>query len=150
MKKEIVKRAALGALIGVFISVAISIYVSALYGGGEYFAYATGLAEDFGSELNAVIVQTALSMVLGAMWGGVSVCWDIESWSLLRATVTHFLISAPVSVLIAYVLRWMHERSVVGIIVYLGVFAIIYAIIWLISYSIIKYRLKAANAKLGK
>ncbi len=37
-------------------------------------------------------MQTVLGMVYGAMWGGASVIWEIENWSLLKMTLSHLAI----------------------------------------------------------
>ena len=148
MKKNLFLRCLLGAPIGLTISIFITLIVSIAIGDGSYHAVHPELVSDFGTELNAVLIQASVSMFFGAVFAGVSVIWDMP-WSLLRMTVTHFAVCSIVTLPIAYYMRWT-ERSLVGILMYFGTFVAIYAIIWVCSFLVIKRKLKAINQKVGE
>ena len=78
MKKEILKRSLFGAPLGIAIGVIITIIISLTVGDGRFYAVVPELVNDMGSEINAVTLQTVLSMVYGAAWAGASVVWDAE------------------------------------------------------------------------
>lgn len=86
---DIVVRCLNGAPIGIAINTVIAIVVSLLAGDGTFYAVVPELADDCGTELNAVILQAIFSLLYGAAWGGASIIWQMEEWSLLRQTVTH-------------------------------------------------------------
>ena len=120
MKKEILKRCLLGAPLGLAISTIITIIISLTVGDGRYYAVVPSLAQDMGSEINAVILQAVLSMIYGAAWGGASVVWDAEGWSLLKMTVVHLAVTSLATFPIAYLARWM-PHSATGILLYFGI-----------------------------
>lgn len=147
MKKEILKRSLFGAPIGIAIGVIITIIISLTVGDGRFYAVVPELVNDMGSEINAVILQTVLSMVYGAAWAGASVVWDAEGWSLLKMTLVHLAVASVATFPIAYFARWM-PHTLTGILMYIGIFLFIYAGIWISQYSAMKKRVKELNEKI--
>ena len=107
------------------------------------------LVGDCGSELNAVILQSVLSILYGAAWAGASVIWEMENWSILKQTVVHLVICSIATFPIAYFTRWM-SHTPAGIALYFGIFFGVYFIIWLYMYSTLKKRVKEINEGLGR
>ncbi|MDE6131972.1 MAG: DUF3021 domain-containing protein, partial [Oscillospiraceae bacterium] len=101
-----------------------------------------------GNEAAAAAVQTLLCGVMGIGFGGASLIWEADM-SLLKQTVLCFLIYSAIMLPIAYFANWM-EHSVVGIIIYFGIFAVIFAIIWLIQFFMWKRKVQSINAMLKK
>ena len=66
MKKKIINRGLLGFPLGIAIGYIVSILVSLCAGDGMFHFAKPELVEKVGSELNAVILQTVLSGILGA------------------------------------------------------------------------------------
>ena len=126
----------LGAPIGLAISMAITIMNSLAIGKGEYYAVVPELIADFGTEINAVLIQALCSMMYGAAFAGASVIWDTD-WSLTRMTIVHLLICSAATFPIAFLMRWM-EHTVGGILIYFGIFLFIYLMIWISQYTRIK------------
>lgn len=149
MKKKIFFRALIGIPIGVTISTFILIIISIAVGDGRFYAYHPDLVKTFGNEVYAVIIQTVFSMIYGAAWGGASVIWDIEKWSLTRMTVTHLVICSVFTFPIAYFMCWM-PHNIVGVLSYFGIFFLIYFIIWGVQYFMIKRRIYNLNQKIKK
>lgn len=150
MKKKvltnIILRCLIGAPIGIAINTLIAIVISLLAGDGTFYAVVPGLADDCGTELNAVILQTIFSLLYGAAWGGASIIWQIEEWSLLRQTVTHLAVSSLATYPVAWCMRWM-EHNIPGVILYFGIFFVIYLFIWCSQYFAMKKRIRQMNAK---
>ena len=140
-------RALVGAPIGLAISTVITIIISFAIGKGEYFAVVPELASDFGSEVNAVLIQALCSMLYGAAFAGASVIWDTD-WSLTKMTVVHLLVISLTMLPIAYLMRWMN-RTVRGVLLYIVFFLVLYAIIWIISYRRTQRQLREINKKLN-
>lgn len=147
MKKEILKRSLFGAPIGIAIGVIVTIIISLAFGDGKFYAVVPELVNDMGSEINAVILQTVLSMVYGAAWAGASVVWDAEGWSLLKMTLVHLAIASVATFPIAYFARWM-PHTLAGILMYIGIFLFVYAGIWVSQYSAMKKRVQEMNEKI--
>ena len=147
MKKQAVLRSIIGIVVGISIGYLISIVTSLIWGQGYYTPCVPELIDTMGSEINAVLVQTLLYAVLGLTFGAGSLIWSKDSWSLAGQTVLYFLITVAVMLPTAYFLRWM-EHSIAGFLIYLGVFAAIFLLIWLIEYSIIRRNIRKMNEKL--
>lgn len=147
MKKKILVRSLLGAPIGLTICTVVTIIFSLNYGNGEYYPASHVLIAACSSEIQAVILQTVLTMIYGAMWGGASVIWEMENWSLLKMTLSHLVICSIASFPIAYFLHWM-PHNLLGAFSFFGLFFAIYAAIWLSKYRAIKKQIEQINSKL--
>ena len=104
------------------------------------------LVEKVGSELNAVILQTVLSGILGAGFAMSSVILEIETWSLAKQTGIYFAVICLVMFPISYVAKWM-PNTVGGVISYIAIFLGIFIVTWLIQYFIWKSKIKKINEK---
>lgn len=147
IKKQLLIRGLIGAAVGFFICYFITIITSVIIGNGEFYPVVPQAIELFGTELNAVIAQTIISMIYGAILSGTSVIWAIDRWSLIKQTITHLLIYSTATFSVAYFLYWM-PHNVISILIYYSVFITIYFFIWLISYTKIKITIKKINTKL--
>ncbi len=94
-----------------------------------------------------VLLQSFLYGVLGAVFAGCSVIWELECWGIVKQTGIYFLIVSVVMMPIAYISYWM-EHSVKGILSYFGVFVFIFAVIWAVEYAIAKHNVKKMNETL--
>lgn len=149
MKKKVLMSALWGFPVGIAIGHVITILLSFARGDGGFYPCMPELISAMGGELQAVTLQTLLYGCIGMSFSASSRVWQMDGWSLLRQTGVYFLINAAVLLLAAYILRWMH-RSVVGFLIYLGIFTLIFALAWVIQYGIWKHSLKKINQKLNK
>ncbi len=147
MKKELIRRCVVGALAGVTICQIISIWISLAINDGTYYAVVPELRKLCSTETTAVLVQTICAFAYGAVWGGVSLVWELENWSLLKQTIVHFLISSIATFPIAYSMYWM-QHSVGGVLSFFGIFAGIYVGIWLSKYFSLRNHVDKWNEKL--
>lgn len=147
MRKEILKRCLFGAPIGLASSTIITIIISLILGDGTYHAAVPSLIQDMGSEINAVILQAALSLVYGAAWAGASVIWSVERWSILKMTLVHLAVTSLATLPVAYLAQWM-PHSVSGVLIYFGIFFAIYLGVWLSQYAALKKRVRELNEKI--
>ena len=152
MKKKVIKRCLFGAPIGLLISHIILLITSIFLSvatkkyEGDFLPAPWSLIELCGSELNAVIIQTICSLIFGAAFGGASVIWEIENWSLLKQTVLHLIIISVSSLPIAYCMYWM-PHSFWAIAGYIAIFFFIYFFIWFSQYFAMKKRIQEFNDK---
>ncbi|MDE6893148.1 MAG: DUF3021 domain-containing protein [Lachnospiraceae bacterium] len=146
MKKTIILRSLLGAPIGLTISYLISVFTSLAMGDGNYYPVVLQLAETCGNEINAVLLQTVCALFVGAVFGGASVIWAIEEWSLMRMTLTHLIVCSAAMFPIAYLMQWMPHNSG-GILRYFGIFFGVYLFIWASQYLSIKKKIEMINRK---
>lgn len=142
--KKVWVRSLLGAFAGVSISTIIAIVVSWILGDGNYYAVHPQLTQDMGSELAAVMAQTGVSLLYGAVWGGASVIWEREDWGITRQTVTHLVLCSLATFPAAYLMRWM-GRDVLGVVSYFAIFLAIYATVWVFQFAGMKRRIARIN-----
>lgn len=149
MKKQVLLSIVQGFSVGIAIGHVITIFLSFAIGDGNFYPCTPELASALGGEPGAVALQTFLCGCIGISFSLTSRIWRLDRWSIARQTGVYFLINATVMLLAAYILRWMH-RSVVGFLLYLGIFTAIFALTWVIQYGIWKHSLKKINQKLNK
>ncbi|MGI6781725.1 MAG: DUF3021 domain-containing protein [Acholeplasmataceae bacterium] len=145
MKKILIIRIVLGFIVGAIMGNLITLLVNLGYGEGASVV-SPHQVEALG-EVLAIILQTILSGLLGIIgFGGISF-YDIESWSLLKATIAH-----SVSILIGFivvftVLQWV-PFTFVSCLIIAVIVLVVYAIIWLIMYLIWKKEVEKMNEDL--
>ena len=94
--------------------------------------------------LAGALPQILLGGIPGAIAMGTAVIYDIEEWSLLRATVTHFLIVMGALLLACFVLKWFEPWSTPFWIM-LAAELVGYVIVWLIMYLGYKKQVRKLN-----
>lgn len=147
MKKKAFLRGLLGFPLGISIGYIITIFISLALAQGYYSPCVPVLVETMGNEINAVILQTILSGLLGSAFAACSVIWEMDNWSIAKQTGIYFIITALVMMPIAYFTNWM-EHSVLGFLSYLGIFVLIFIIVWVAQYLAWKIKIKKINLKL--
>ena len=149
MKKKIIKRSLLGFPLGITMGYLITILISLGWANGYYSPCVPELISLMGNEINAVILQTVLCGILGTGFAASSVIWEIDNWSIVKQTGIYFSIISIIMLPIAYFAYWM-EHSMVGFLIYFGIFALIFVVIWIIQFGIGRYNVKKMNEKLSK
>lgn len=144
MKKQLISRGLLGFPLGISLGYIITIMVSAFFGKGYYSAVMTELVTMMGNEINAVILQTLLCGILGTGFAMASLIWEIDSWSLAKQSGVYFAIACALMLPIAYITNWM-KHTLVGILSYIGIFVLIFIIVWLSQYFALKSRITRIN-----
>lgn len=148
MKKQMLLRGLMGIPSGISIGYIITIIISWLFLDGEYSPVVSTLIYRFGNEINAVIFQTILFAAMGFFQAAATVVWDMEDWGLMKQTGIHFFIISITMLPIAYFSHWI-ERSFRGIAIFFCICVVMYALIWIIQYSIWKYKIKRIDKNLN-
>ena len=92
-----------------------------------------------------------LSGVYGAVNMGTSAVYDIDEWSILRCTLTHFLITVGSTIAffgVMIALGWMSMPPLGVCALIGGMFVLVFALIWLAQYTSYRRQVKKMNAKL--
>ncbi|MCI6378009.1 MAG: DUF3021 domain-containing protein [Clostridiales bacterium] len=146
--KQALRRALLGAPLGIAIGHVITLCISYIVGGGAFFPCVPAFAAQLG-ELNAAALQAALTALTGAGYAAASVIWEIDRWSLLKQTLLYLAAAAASLLPTAYVCHWM-EHSLMGALAYAAVFLGIFVFIWLAQYLALRKKIAKMNAAMGK
>ena len=149
MKRKIISRGFLGFPLGISVSYLITILSSLIYAQGYYSPCMPELVSAMGNEINAVALQALLSGLMGFGCAAGSVIWNIENWGVVKQTGIYFVVISAVSLPVAYAMYWM-EHSIIGFLHYFGAFALIFAVIWAVSFCIGRYNVKKMNEGLRR
>ena len=101
----------------------------------------------------SLVLYLLASGLYGAVNMGTSALYDMEDWSILRCTATHFAICLGSSALFFGTLilaGWMAMPSVGWWAVMLAAFVAVYCLIWLFQYLAYRRKVKNMNAQLRK
>ena len=85
------------------------------------------------------------SGVVGLVGYGGAIVYDIESWSLGRATFTHYIVSFMTLFVISELLGWFSHDILFGAFVF---FSAVYVLIWLTEYFVWKSQVRKMNKDL--
>ncbi len=146
MKKKCLVYAVIGSLVGISLSFIIPLFISLTVNDGMYYPVVLEMAATMGGELNAVVVQTVVSTLYGAILGMASLIFQLEHWSLMKQTITHLIVTSLTTLPVAYLCYWMNH-DFKSIFMYFGIFFAIYLFIWVAQYISIYYQIKKMNEK---
>lgn len=132
MMAKTAKRALLGFLIYALGCSAIAFCVS--QGTSPETPLVTeALLRRIGSPAAAISVQALLSGIFGAACIGGIGFYEVEEWSVLRATTSHLALCAGAFIPTSLYLGWLPADAPAIILCMLG-FAVAYGVIWLVMY----------------
>ena len=146
MLKKILLRSAVSAPASIVTNQLITIIISIAIGDGRYFPVAPAFAALFESELAPVIVQMLLIGLIGAVFAGSSVIFEIDSWSFLRQGVIHLAITSAVFIPVALIC-WRPVNPA-GIIALTGSLVFVYGCTWLSKYLVWRHSIRKLNARI--
>lgn len=144
MIKKFIKRALLGFIWDIFAIYLITILTSINIGNGEYHAVNSIFLKACNTELGAVLMQFVIAGGLGIVFGGTTILWEIEKWSLAKQTVMHFLIVTTAMILSAYACNLIHH-TIVSFLLWIAYFVVVYVVFWSIFYTIYKRKVASIN-----
>ena len=144
MKKKLIGRGVIGFPVGIAIGYVITVIISICIGDGFFHPVNPELVNKMGSELNAILIQTGLSGIMGTGFAMASVIWEIDSWSLAKQSGIYFSLFCVTLFPIAYITNWM-KHNAIGILSYVGIFVAISVITWLVQYFVWKRKVKRMN-----
>ena len=97
--------------------------------------------------LKEALPHLFLGGVYGAAAMGSSIVYDIEKWSIARATATHFLFVFALYFLMVVTMGWFRLNDSVFWIV-IGAMLLAYVLIWLFQYLSCKRKIRKMNQDL--
>ena len=132
MMKRALKRAAVGFPIGI----AVGFLISWITKGERETLFSSEFIDRMGGLTMACIIQGLVSGFYGAVCMAGTICYDIDRWSLARATFTHYLIITVLYVPISLIMGW--TKSAADILIVEAFQLVGFFLIWLIMY--LRYR----------
>ena len=146
LKHKFILLFAIGFSLGIIICTIITSTITTnVINDGKLYICDPAFTNMFGNELVAFIIQCLVSGLYAALCMGFSIVYEIEDWSILRATVTHFLITFTMFVITATFLKWWDFNNIEGNIIFVVIIVGVYFLIWLFQY--IKYKIEVKKIK---
>lgn len=133
--KNVLWRGALGFALGASVSMGVLYWV-------QPGAFAGGLSN------GALLLFTLSGGLYGAVAVGSTVVYDIERWSVARATLTHLLITLGGLYLLGLVQGWL-AFTPLGFFVPTAGFVASYFLIWLVQCPSLRRKVTQLNRRLG-
>lgn len=141
MIAKALKLAGIGFVCGMIVGVLVAIIVGLTANGGALH-FPQALVNGTGSEAGALLAQMLLSGVYGAIPMAGTVLYELDSWSLVKQAIVHYLSYTVAFMVVGTLVGWI-EPNVADIGIVAGVFAVCHLIIWLIMYA--RYKSEVAE-----
>ena len=143
MLKMIIRRAFWGFSVGILAGDGIAMLTGSL-NAGELVLVSDKVVNFAGSLALAVVIQTVLSGLYGAITFGTTVFYEIESWSLMIATALHCLVVVGLFVPLSMFLGWGSDDPI-SYLIMIAFQVTGFFLIWLIMYLIYRKQVKELN-----
>ena len=147
MRKKILIRAAAGFLLGIAVSVVISLLFNRTADGAVHF-YSSALLNRVGNATAAALLQLAVCGLYGAACMCGTLLYEIERWPLALATAVHYLIISLLYAQVASLLEW--ELTLHTLLFIEGLMTAGFLAIWLIMYFLYKAEVRKLNELMKK
>ncbi len=148
-RSRVITLAAFGFALGMFIGIVLTmVLVTRDMADGSLYFCVPEFTEAVGDPVKAFIIEALLSGLLGAVGMGGSAVYGLESWSILKATIVHFILTVIANFSVCYALKWLSPLDIPGNIIMLIIFIAVYVIIWLSNYFAARFRVSEINNEL--
>ena len=148
-KSRVIFLSSMGFALGMMIGTIITAVTATMeYADGTVYLCSKEFNDFIGNPLLAFVIQALVSGLYGMIGMGGSSVYYIEEWSILRATVSHFIVTVGCYYLTAFFLRWISPSAVSDCFIMFLLFLIPYLIIWLSKYLSYRSQINEINKEL--
>ena len=117
------------------VTLLVNFLINSIVWGGEIPAYSIELTPDrctayFGSDAAAILVELLSVFALGAAIGLATLPFADEGKNLALLSLAHFLITGALAQAVGWAYQWLGFSPGEGPWIVLGLYAVIYALIW--------------------
>ncbi|MBR1470567.1 MAG: DUF3021 domain-containing protein [Lachnospiraceae bacterium] len=148
-KSRVIFLSSMGFALGIMLGTVITAVTTTMeYADGNVYLCSKEFNAFIGNPLLAFVVQALVSGIYGMIGMGGSSVYYIEKWSILRATVSHFIVTVGCYYLTAFFLRWISPSAVSDCFIMFLLFLIPYLMIWLNKYLSYKSQINEINKEL--
>lgn len=127
---KIVKNLWLGFSSGVLIGLVISLFFNYLEKADQYYPSSPAIVQNFGgSVLNAFVYSIVIWGFVGLLFASTAMIFQLDSWSITKMTVVHFVISCGGMLPLAIAAKWF-PLTALNVMTFTLEFGGIYLVIW--------------------
>lgn len=150
MKEKVIERTMMGIIIAHFINFIIAAAVNIfIVRDGHFHFLRPGMAEGFGGEIPAMILQSVILTIFGGIFGASSLIYERDDWGLTKQTAVHFPVLVGSYLIVGGLLHW-YQFNAVNVIAYFLFFSVLYFLIWVGWYMKIKKDIERVNQKISE
>lgn len=148
-RRSFLRRFLIGVPLGMISCLIITVLTSTGNANDGHIHLVTGILLDrVGNETTALIIQEIVTGLYGGIVMGATVAYDMEQWSILRCTLTHFVTTFVLYYLTAISMGWFSIENVAEWLIMLAVMIVVYTFIWLANYLSYRRDIEHMNRKL--
>ncbi len=140
----LVQSIVIGLPAGIGTASLISLIISYIIHDGGYHPVHPALTAVSGSVLNAVLLQSSVSAIIGAVFSAAQTIWNQESWNLTQQTLLDFAVRFTAILTGGWMCRW-YPHTAAGILRMTVIFSAVYFVIWLVQWLINYHRVQQIN-----
>lgn len=145
-KSRVIFLSSLGFFLGMLLGIVITAVSATMeYADGTVYLCSKEFNAFIGDPVLAFLIQALVTGVYGMIGMGGSSVYRIESWSILRATVSHFIVTVTCYYITAFFLRWISPANVSDCFIMFMLFLIPYVMIWLCQYLSYRSQIEEIN-----
>ena len=145
-KNRVIFLSSIGFALGIMLGIIITAVSATMeYADGTLYLCSKEFNAFIGDPLLAFVIQALVTGTYGMIGMGGSSVYYIERWSLLGATVSHFVVTVVCYYITAFFLRWISPSDVFSCFIMFMFFLIPYVIIWTSKYFSYKSQIKEIN-----
>lgn len=138
---------------GIVIGMIISLVTSAIFGQGAY--YPLNPFSDMGiyyyhhfNQVTVMAIAVSIWFLIGILFQGLDLIFS-QDWSLLRMTLTHFLLATSGFTFLAVLAGWF-PLDIANILFFLAIYLVIYGLLYWIGYRQMSQEVHQINRSFGK
>lgn len=146
MLKKILTRSAVSAPLSIVVNQLVTIIISIIIDDGRYFPVAPAFAAMFKNELTPVVVQLLLVGLIGAVFAGSSVIFEIEKWSFLKQGAVHLAVTSAVFLPVC-MLCWRPVNLVTALALAAS-WIFVYGCTWFSQYLVWRHSIRKLDARI--
>ncbi len=147
MWKKILSRAIISMAITCLVTQIFDLIAILIADNPDFVPLVPDYLAHFESPLLAVSVSILLTSVIGAVFGGASVLYDLEKWSFLKQGIVHFFVTSVVWIPISVYLWGLGKYPTTFISVFIS-FTVTYGVVWFMQYLKTRDAVRKINEKL--
>ena len=143
LKQKLIYKSSIGFSLGVFITIMINIIIEVIFYNSHYANPYLEIRSDM--NYTKILLELLTGGILGCVGYGGAVGYEIEQWSIIRATATHFVVTMTVYVIVGLFNGWLLPMHSIVNVIQIGMMIFAYFMIWLFQYLIYKKSVKDLN-----
>lgn len=138
-------KTAIGFSLGVIIVIVIEMICSVVNTGDMSSYFNEFQSADVGRPFIKLMLELLTGGLLGAAGNGGAVVYEIEEWSILRCTLTHFFPTMCIYSVVALFNGWLTPYHSIYNVIQVLMMVVAYFIIWMTQYLIYKKEVAGLN-----